>query len=271
MYPEFRNIAILVYLVIKFSLKGRLQEAKACFIGAQWRTVELFEEVYSTNKVTCDFCDWNGPRFKTFVASTTIRRNAVCPKCLSLERHREFIKIFRILKLYIKKRKIEILDIAPTLAFSNYCKGKSDFEYLSIDLKSQFAMKHMNLENLQIESNTFDVIVCYHVLDYLDNDVKGMNEIYRVLNQNGIALTQEGIDYTLQETIEWDKAVVEKEYRIRQYGKDFFNRWQSVGFTHYILKGKGLTTPVIVSMKSSKYAEIQLLRKHFENSGYITL
>ncbi len=43
-------------------------------------------------------------------------------------------------------------------------------------------------ENLPYEENTFDVVVCFDVLEHVEDWKKAIGEIYRVLNKNGIFL-----------------------------------------------------------------------------------
>jgi 2-polyprenyl-6-hydroxyphenyl methylase/3-demethylubiquinone-9 3-methyltransferase len=41
-------------------------------------------------------------------------------------------------------------------------------------------------ENLPYEENTFDAVVCFDVLEHVEDWKKVIGEIYRVLNKNGI-------------------------------------------------------------------------------------
>lgn len=129
-------------------------------------------------------------------------------------------------------------------------------------------MQHMNLENLTLPSSTFDIVVCYHVLDYLTNDLKGMSELHRVLKDDGIAITQEGIDYKSSSSVEWPEALPENEYRIRQYGIDFFIKWKSVDFDFILLGREGSFSPVMISAKKYNHAGLMALQVLLLNSGY---
>ncbi len=246
---ELRNIAIYFYQSIILFFKARWHESYVNFMGACIRIFESFFDFFVRAKVKCNYCGWQGYKFRTFVGITNIRKNAVCPRCLSLERHREFLIIFNQVEKLIDKPGIKLLDIAPTKAFSDYCKKRNDIEYLSVDLSSQFAMYHMNLENLTFKNNSFDMIICYHVLDYLKDDSKGMSEIYRVLNPRGITITQEGVDLLLNKTIEWERPLKENSFRKRQYGLDFFKKWEKAGFRVSAIKSKDNNNITLISTK----------------------
>lgn len=241
MKKELKNILIYFYLSVRHLFKGRPKESLYHLIGAFVRCYESIRDLVGKKRVTCNYCNWKGYAFKTIVSTVKLRRNAACPRCLSLDRHRTMLYFFeKIRSSVIKKDKIKVLDIAPNIAFSDYCKKDPKIDYLSIDLKSQYAMRHMDIQNIELESDWYDIIVCYHVLDYVSDDLKAMKEIFRVLNRNGIALTQEGIKADLKKTVEWGKPVQSEEYRIRQYGMDFFERWADAGFKYNYVKGENI-------------------------------
>jgi ubiquinone/menaquinone biosynthesis C-methylase UbiE len=129
----------------------------------------------------------------------------------------------------------------------------------------------MNLENLLLDSNQYNIVVCYHVLDYLNNDIKGMSEIHRVLAPEGITITQEGVDFQAEKTTEWQQALPENEYRIRQYGVDFFDKWKSVGFEYLLVQGHGLSSPVLISSKLENSAALRSLETLLRTAGYLVL
>lgn len=235
---EFRNIAIFCYLSITHFLKGRWSQSYANFKGALFRTYESFLDFFSKSKVKCNFCGWQGNRYRTFVGTTYIRRNAVCPSCLSLERHREFLIIFHQVEKLINKPKFKLLDIGPTKAFNDYCKKRSNIDYISIDLSSQFAMHHMDLENLTFDDSSFDLIICYQVLDYLNDYKKGISEIFRVLNVNGFTITHEIIDMSSTATIEFKSRIKENSFAQRRFGLDIINSWENAGFNVNAIKSK---------------------------------
>ena len=59
-------------------------------------------------------------------------------------------------------------------------------EYLSADKESCFEKVKMDITNIQYEDNTFDVVLCNHILENIENDGKAMREIYRVLKPGGV-------------------------------------------------------------------------------------
>ena len=92
--------------------------------------------------------------------------------------------------------------------------------------------------NLPFSDNSFDYILCNHVLEHIYDDEKAMKEIYRVLNKNGIAILQVPIDINSDLTHEGrdinDKEVRNKLFgqydHLRIYGLDYFKKLKKVGF-----------------------------------------
>lgn len=46
----------------------------------------------------------------------------------------------------------------------------------------------VDASRIQFDDNTFDLILLSHVLDCIEDDIKAISEIYRVLNRGGIAV-----------------------------------------------------------------------------------
>ncbi len=82
------------------------------------------------------------------------------------------------------------------------------------------------------EDNTFDIILCSHVLEHIPEDRKAMQELFRTLKPGGFALPQVPISYRLEHTIE-DFSIQDPHLReitfgqedhCRLYGKDYIDR-----------------------------------------------
>ncbi len=96
-----------------------------------------------------------------------------------------------------------------------------------------------DITKLNFKNNTFDLIICNHVLEHIIDDRTAMNEIYRILKKDGIGILQVPIDKNLEKTYE-DNTLVSKKQRaehfgqydhVRVYGRDYKNRLEDSGFT----------------------------------------
>jgi ubiquinone/menaquinone biosynthesis C-methylase UbiE len=89
----------------------------------------------------------------------------------------------------------------------------------------------MDVTDLRFEENLFDVIFCISVMHYVDDDIKGFKELYRVLKPNGQLFFASGIDENLQTTVEYKKRIAANNFTIRTYGWDIKEKIELVGFS----------------------------------------
>lgn len=197
------------------------------------RVLSLF---YKGNAVECPVCLSTFRKFLPYGRKS--RENALCPNCLSLERHR---LIWLYLKdktdFFTKERKM--LHIAPELCFIDRFESLTNLEYITGDIESPLAKVKMDIHEIPFEENSFDVIFCNHVLEHVNDDIKAMKEMRRVLKPGGWAILQVPFFYPLKnETYEdWtitsasdrEKAFGQDDH-VRMYGSDYGKRLASSGF-----------------------------------------
>ena len=92
--------------------------------------------------------------------------------------------------------------------------------------------------NLPFDDNSYDIILCNHVLEHIPDDTKAMQELYRVLKPGGMGIFQIPQDLTREKTFE-DNSIIDKDERakifgqydhVRIYGRDYFNKLRNIGF-----------------------------------------
>ena len=165
-----------------------------------------------------------------------LRQNALCPGTLSLERH-------RLLWLYLDRKttfltdSIRVLHIAPEQVFYKKFKSFSHWDYTTSDLHSPLADVKADICALPFEDNSYDFILCNHVLEHIPNDLKAMEELYRVLKPGGTAILQVPLEEDRENAFE-DDAITDQQERtrifgqydhVRVYGQDYYNRLEKVG------------------------------------------
>ncbi len=192
--------------------------------------------VLKGDKVTCPVCEGN---FKYFFPYGTVKRrdNVLCPKCLSLERHR-LLWLFLKSKTDFFTKKAELLHIAPEQCFYKIFKKQKNLKYLTADLVSPLAEVKMDIHEMPFEDNRFDYVLCNHVLEHVNDSHKAMTEIYRVLKPGGWAVMQVPLDTTRYETYEDWSITSEKDREIhfwqkdhvRLFGLDYPDRLKKAGF-----------------------------------------
>lgn len=166
-----------------------------------------------------------------------VRENVLAPGTLSLERHRLFW-------LYLKNetsfftQSLKVLHFAPEQAFLEKFRNLANINYTTTDLNSPIADVKADICDLPFEDNSFDFIICNHVLEHIPDDTKAMNELYRVLAPNGIAILQVPYDREREVTYTDDSIIQPKERaeifgqydHVRIYGMDYFSKLATVGF-----------------------------------------
>ena len=220
---------------------------------------------YFGNKCYCPVCDSNFSRFisipevtKSDLFLTDIlvngHRNSItnyetfnfqtffCPICGAQDKVRMmafFIKNF-LNKSNNGQTKIKLLHFTPEAGLYDFLSKINNIEYYTSDLERTDVDFNFDLHNCtEIENNSFDLIICSHVLEHVENDKRCMSEIKRMLKQNGIALLMVPIMLTIDKDYEND-AITIPEQRLLHFGQEdhvrlyskfgFVQKLQEVGF-----------------------------------------
>ena len=123
-----------------------------------------------------------------------------------MERH-------RLLWLYLDRKtsfltdSIRVLHVAPEQVFYKKFKSFSHWNYTTTDLHSPLADVKADICALPFEDNSYDLILCNHVLEHIPNDLKAMKELYRVLKPRGTAILQVPLEEGRENTFEDDSII----------------------------------------------------------------
>ena len=173
---------------------------------------------YIGSKVKCTICDH---QYKTFLPYGRInaRENALCPNCLSLERH-------RLIWLYLKDKtnffseKLSVLHFAPEPCFINRFENQHGDKYITADIESPLAKVKMDIHQIPFSENHFDAVLCNHVLEHVKDDIQAMKEIHRVLKSGGWAILQVPFFSPIEEKTFEDNSITDKRQREKIFGQD---------------------------------------------------
>ena len=187
------------------------------------------------NNVECPVC--NGTFRKFLPYGIISRSNALCPKCLSLERHR-LMWFFLERKTDFFSENLRVLHIAPEQCFRKIFRKQKNLEYITADLESPIADVKLDIQDIPYEDCSFDIIICNHVLEHVEDDKKAMSELFRTLKKDGFALLQVPIDYnrgttyedpTITDPAEREIHFLQKDH-LRLYGLDYPEKLKQSGF-----------------------------------------
>jgi SAM-dependent methyltransferase len=159
----------------------------------------------------------------------------MCPRCLSLERHRALWLLLR------REGALEgitsLLHFAPEPGIRDCLRGMRRLRYVTADIAPGRADTAMDMTRLAFQGASFDRVICSHVLEHVPDDARAMQELWRVLRPGGIAVLQ----VPLREgPTDEDVAVTDPGERLRRFGQedhvrfygrdDFAKRLEAAGF-----------------------------------------
>lgn len=171
------------------------------------------------------------------------RRKATCPNCGSTDRER---LVFLFLKDYYLPchKNVNILHIAPETQLSSFLRSLPQADYTAADKRCEGYSYPDYVQDIDIMSmpvvadNSYDLIICNHVLEHVPDDIVAMKELHRILKPDGIAILQVPIALKLAHTIE-DSSIISPGARfetfgqcdhVRLYGTDYPKRLKKAGF-----------------------------------------
>jgi SAM-dependent methyltransferase len=201
----------------------------------------------ASGMLLCPVCGASAQRFLAFGLDR--RRNAECPSCGSLERH-------RLLWLYLSRHsdlargRHRVLHTAPEPFMEKALDRWPLLRRVSVDRFNPNADVQADLTDLPFPDCRFDVVLSSHVLEHIRDDGAAIAELARVLRPGGWAaimvpfdpkrpVTEEGRDV---ESPAERLARFGHPYHFRIYGADLTARLAAAGFRVTVHSSKRLLT-----------------------------
>ena len=163
---------------------------------------------FKGNRYQCNIC-------MTKLSSFINRENGdrLCPRCGSVGRTR---RLYSTLSDSGKTKRV--LHFSPPKALKSKLQAYHTFQYKTTDYEGEFEADYQyDITNIDSPDHQFDLIICYHVLEHIVNDLKAMAELYRVLDSGGQVYIQ--TPFTQGALFE-DYSISSKEDRLLHYGQD---------------------------------------------------
>lgn len=135
--------------------------------------------------VSCPCC---GRSYRRFLVYPSL----FCPGCSSYERHR-FLCLLLERRPDILRGRRSALHVAPEPSVKPLLDRAGIDDYLSIDLDYRLAMAKMDVTDLPLPDDRFDVVVCSHVLIEISDHRRAIAELLRVLRPAGVGLFQTAV------------------------------------------------------------------------------
>ena len=238
MLPSLKN---LVKRVIPGKYQPQLKHLKDNLYSYHW----IF---YLGSRFTCPFCDQsfrkfrpidlddlNAPKYR--LVGHGRREHCYCPRCASLDRER-LVYLYLLHQTSVFQDQVSLLHVAPEKNLQKIFQACPGISYLSADLSMDEVMVKMDVTDIHYPEDSFDIIICNHVLQYVPDDLKAMSELFRVLKPGGWAIMQVPISLALDSTYTFpeDRGVTapdcqyDSTLHARIYARDYQDRLKSAGF-----------------------------------------
>ncbi|MGB1104489.1 MAG: class I SAM-dependent methyltransferase [Crocinitomicaceae bacterium] len=194
--------------------------------------------IYKGNNVECPVCERSFRKFLSYGSNVAHRDNVLCPYDLTLERHRLMWLYLRDHSDFFTKENIKVMHIAPEQCFHKTFQKQKNLDYTTGDLVSPIADLHFDLHEIPLEDDQYEVIFCNHVMEHVEDDLRCMQELYRIMKPGGWGIMQVPIDSNRDETYE-DSSITTPEERekhfwqydhVRLYGNNYPKRLAEAGF-----------------------------------------
>ena len=204
---------------------------------ASW-AVPIMGIAYLGRGRECPLCGSRRRKFMPY-GYVTSREDALCPRCLALERHR-MIWLWITRHTDLLERRPRLLHIAPEVSLMRHLKplyGNSG-NYITADLESPLADLHFDVQQIPLSDGSVEVVICNHLLEHVEDDRVALRELHRILCHGGWGILLVPEDRRRATTFE-DDSVTDREERTRLfgqydhrrvYGRDYDDRLRSAGF-----------------------------------------
>ena len=197
----------------------RKKSATGDDVGTPWQLRHLRHRLMGwlsdrEDRRYCPICRKSSRAFRSF--GVPARDDAACPRCGSLERHRLIWLFFeRIVGLPAAPR-LSLLHIAPEPCLELRFRKLSNLDYLSADIDPVNVMVQMDITDIPAPQESFDIILCSHVLEHVPDDRRALAEFHRVLRPGGFAAIN--VPMHDDQTME-DPSITDPKERLQLFGQ----------------------------------------------------
>lgn len=181
----------------------------------------FFARYMGRKRVYCAICQKRSVRFLAFRGANCSAgsfidkldivgsdpKNFSCPRCFSTDRERHLRLYFEengIFEQYVLGKRV--LYIAPEEQFKKLVYKAEPIELVEGDLYPKAGQVKVDLTNMNFDDNSFDLVICNHVLEHVVDVKLALSELRRVLKVGGSLVAQTPYSSVLRSTLEIQEA-----------------------------------------------------------------
>ncbi|SDS69424.1 Methyltransferase domain-containing protein [Formosa sp. Hel1_31_208] len=158
--------------------------------------------------------------YSPFLFETLNLKYYKCDNCGASDRE-------RLIALFIKKHignkdnSLKLLDLAPAKSLSKFISRLKNINYRTADLFMDNVDDIVDIKDMHIyDNNSFDMFICSHVLEHIDDDLKAMSELHRILKKNGVGILLVPILLSIEKSVENEEYLESEHLRWKYFGQD---------------------------------------------------
>jgi SAM-dependent methyltransferase len=143
-----------------------------------------------------------------------------CPHCWSTDRERHLRLFVEQLHLFEPIRTGSVLHMAPEPRLSEFVLTYTPALYIKGDLfPSHESIQKIDLQKIPFSDETFDIVICNHMLEHVDDPAAGLRELRRVLKPGARIICQTPYASRLARTLE-EPLLQSPDDRVYFYGQN---------------------------------------------------
>lgn len=162
--------------------------------------------------VICNICGSNefrvGPK-----ARKSFRKKPRCVGCGSLERHRTLRRLYNLLKKSLPLSEMSAMQISQDHSINPQWFG-------SYELSIYGGENSVDIQNIERESCSYDIVICNHVLEHVKCDKTALQEMFRITSRDGFMQVSVPSPLKQEKTEDWGYPDELKYGHYRIYGGD---------------------------------------------------
>lgn len=189
-FPQFDELSLVSQKRMLY-FSGMYQTLKKVALSIVPRKILFENEVFFRSIFAFHL---HGKKHKCTICNQGIKNfieipdgDLLCPFCGSRSRTRRLFNYLNDNNLI----KGSILHFSPSRSLYRFFSKNSNIKYSSSDYEDEFIAEYKyDITEIPVESDSFDLIICYHILEYIEDDEKAICELHRVLKINSTCVIQ---------------------------------------------------------------------------------
>lgn len=196
-----------MYNLVKILLINRLTKSFWTRFEFPFRHI-LYLLFYRGHVYFCNLC---GQHLRSFIAHKN-NQDHICPNCGSLSRTRVLWNY--LTPVLSTQQELRVLHFSPHRYLRKKLQNKPHVHYTDTDFLSRECQKNYNICAIDAPSESYDLVICYHILEHIKEDQKAMQELYRITSTHGQVLIQVPLYHTLSEEPLYEEFSAQKRLQL---------------------------------------------------------